>query len=137
MCVLFDFAHAPPVHVPSHANAAAAIDAGRWFAAACRLARMPRRVERERKGGGTARRGRGRVDGREECRLHEQGPGTAVQDVPAHKAAAAGGERREGGGRPPDASPRDSRRTGRRPSRAEVTRTVAGHVAVTNKIIVD
>ena len=58
----------------------------------------PRRVEWERKGGGTARRGRGRVDGREECRLRGQGRGTAVQDVPAHKATAAGGERREGGG---------------------------------------
>ena len=57
----------------------------------------PRRVERE--GGGTARRGRGRVDGGgEERRLRRQGRQTAVQDVPAHEAAAAGEERGEWGG---------------------------------------
>ena len=60
-----------------------------------------------RGGGETARRGR---HNREERRLRGQGRGTAVQDVPAHEAAAAGEERGEGGGRaPPHASPRDSR----------------------------
>ena len=64
---------------------------------------------------------RGREEGRrdrapwttpvhEERRLLGQGRGTAVQDVPAHEAAAAGEERGEGGGRaPPHASPRDCR----------------------------
>ena len=47
----------------------------------------------------TARRGRGCMDGREERRLRGQGRGTAVQDVPAHEAAAAaaGEEKGEGG----------------------------------------
>ena len=61
----------------------------------CRTSLLTRPWRRERKGGGTARRGRGRVDCGEERRLRGQGRQTAVQDVPAHEAAAAGEERGE------------------------------------------
>ena len=91
--------------------------------------RTPRQVEQKRKGGETARRGRGHVDGREERRLRDKAAKkpcrTSLRTMPRLRG------RREGKGRrraPPGASPRDSRRTQRRPSRAKAARTVAGHV---------